>query len=84
MVFIAIHLIGAVPVMVNSALQPDNMLHCIEISEPKIILADAVSTNLLYEHREALDQMGRNNVWSFQDVSRLPMGHKMNVSPDIW
>jgi hypothetical protein len=66
--------------MVNSALQTDNMMHCIKISEPKIILADEVTADLLYHNREALIKLGRDNVYCFQDVSRLPMGHRMNVS----
>lgn len=60
--WVAIHLLGAVPVMVNCALQTDALLHCLKVTQPKIILADAPATNMLAENAGALDKMGCNEV----------------------
>jgi hypothetical protein len=67
-------------VLINTSLQVDNLAHCIKISEPKIILADAALTSVLYENRDRLATELRDNVFSIQDVSRLPMSHQMQVS----
>lgn len=69
--FIACHLVGAVPIMVNSALVMDSMIHCLKITHPKIILADAVSAVALAPYRAQLGKLGCGELVSWQGVGHL-------------
>lgn len=69
--FIAIHLVGAVPVMVNSALVMDSMIHCLKITHPKLILVDAVSAVALAPYRSQLRKVNCGPIVSWQPLTHL-------------
>lgn len=77
--FVAITLLGAVPVVVNAAVTPDSMLHCLRLTQPKVVLADAVSSATLSFRTEELAAGGVGPVFSWQDPAHLKKKKQINV-----
>lgn len=69
--WVACQLIGAVPVMVNSSLVMDSMIHCLKITHPKVIFCDAVSAVALAPHRSQLKAMNCGPIVSWQPLDHL-------------
>ncbi|TXT07380.1 hypothetical protein VHUM_03100 [Vanrija humicola] len=69
--WIAIHLVGAVPVMVNAALTPDAMIQCLEITHPTVVLADAQSADTLAPASDRLRKAGVGDVYSYHPNAHL-------------
>lgn len=65
----AIHLLGAVPVIVNAWIQPDALVHCLKLAKPMITLADPPSAAAYHPHRADLTASGVGEVRRFR--SRL-------------
>lgn len=63
----AIHLIGAVPVMVNSAVTPDSMAHCVRLARPSLVLADAISAVTLDKLKAELPDVKKIVSWQKTD-----------------
>lgn len=45
--FLAIHMIGAAPVIVNAATSVESLLHCLSLVKPHTVLTDSISAGLL-------------------------------------
>ncbi|KLT43707.1 acetyl-CoA synthetase-like protein [Cutaneotrichosporon oleaginosum] len=69
--WVAMHILGAVPVMVNAAVQPDSMVHCLRLTKPELVLADATSAFALADHVQALAEGGVGPLFSWQDTAHL-------------
>lgn len=69
--WVAIHILGGVPVMVNAAVQPDSMVHCLRLTKPQIVLADALSAVTLSKHTAELRAGGVGRVVSWQNTEHL-------------
>lgn len=69
--FIATHLIGAVPAMINCALVMDSMVHCLKTTHPKLILADAVSAVAIAPFRADLAKAGCGELVAWQSLEHL-------------
>lgn len=67
----AVHLIGAVPVMANAAIQPDSLVHCLRTARPRIVLCDAGSAATLSYHKEELAKAGVAEIFSWQNADHL-------------
>lgn len=61
-VWIACHLIGACPTIINSWVQPDALVHCLKLGKPVIVLADAKSANAVAPFHRELEQAGVGKV----------------------
>lgn len=77
--FTAINLLGAVPVVVNAAVQPDSMLHCLKLTQPKVILADAISSATLSFATDKLKEGGVGPVFSWQKPDHLKKKKHIDV-----
>ncbi len=69
--WVAIHALGAVPVMVNAAVQPDSMVHCLRLTKPQLVLADATSAFTLASYAQELKEGGVGPLVSWQDTAHL-------------
>lgn len=69
--WVAVHILGAVPVMVNAAVQPDSMVHCLRLTKPELVLADATSAFTLASHAQELKDGGVGPLVSWQDTAHL-------------
>ncbi|GMK59753.1 hypothetical protein CspeluHIS016_0803590 [Cutaneotrichosporon spelunceum] len=69
--WVAIHILGAVPVMVNAATQADSMAHCLRLTKPELVLADAVSALALSRVAQQLKDGGVGPLFSWQDTAHL-------------
>lgn len=67
----AVHLLGAVPVMVNAAIMPDSQVHCLKISKPAIVLCDATTAAVLSHHKVTLADAGIQQIYSWQSTDHL-------------
>lgn len=67
----AVHIIGAVPVMVNAATQPDSQVHCLKIARPAIVLCDAATAAALAPHQVTLADAGIQQIYSWQRTEHL-------------
>jgi acyl-CoA synthetase (AMP-forming)/AMP-acid ligase II len=85
--FVAIHLIGAVPVILNATLQPDSQLHCLSISQPKIVLVDARRAAVLGPLTPDLAEVGITEIYCWSGIGHLRANERAgikevgNVSP---
>jgi acyl-CoA synthetase (AMP-forming)/AMP-acid ligase II len=76
--WVAAHLLGAVPVMVNAAVVPDSMVHCLKLAQPLVVLADATSAATLSFQRQALAAAGVGEVVSWQNTDHLKTAGRVN------
>ncbi|BEJ16502.1 hypothetical protein CspHIS471_0511070 [Cutaneotrichosporon sp. HIS471] len=65
----AIQLLGAVPVMVNAALQAEPFTHCLNITNPVVVLCDAVSAVMFGKIQGQLKNVGP--AFSFNETAWL-------------
>lgn len=77
--FTAIGLLGAVPVVVNAAVTPDSMLHCLKLTQPKISVADAISAGTLSFMTDDLKKGGVGPIYSWQSVDHLKKKKHIDV-----
>jgi len=77
--WVATHLLGAVPVMVNAAVVPDSMVHCLKLTKPLVVLTDATTAATLSFHRQALADGGVTDIVSWQNTDHLKTGSKVDV-----
>lgn len=69
--WVAVHICGGVPVMVNAAVQPDSMVHCLKLTKPALVLADAISAVTLAKHASELKAGGVGSLVSWQNTAHL-------------
>lgn len=60
--WIALHLIGAVPTIINSWVQPEALVHCLKVGRPVLVLADAKSANAVAPYSKELKAAGVGQV----------------------
>lgn len=60
--FVAIHLIGAAPVIVNAATSVESLVHCLSLVKPHTVLADSITAGLLYPVEDKLKAAGVGEV----------------------
>ncbi|KAL1412055.1 hypothetical protein Q8F55_003052 [Vanrija albida] len=82
--WVAIHLAGGVPVMVNAALTPDALAHCLALTRPLVVLADAGSADTLAAAADGLRAAGVGQLFSYHPtraaVPRLDFA-RLDVPP---
>lgn len=79
--FVGCHLIGAVPVLLNSTLHPDAQLHCLALTEPEVVFVDANLANVLGGiGRAALKQKKVGEVYCWSSIAHLPAAVRHEVS----
>lgn len=69
--WVAVHLIGAVPTIINSWVQPDALVHCLKVSKPVIVLADAKSADAVAPFAAELKGAGVGPVLSWSTMKHL-------------
>ncbi|BEI93520.1 uncharacterized protein CcaverHIS019_0511480 [Cutaneotrichosporon cavernicola] len=69
--WVAIHALGAVPVMVNAATQADSMAHCLKLTKPELVLCDATTAVALSSLAGQLKEGGVGPLYSWQDTTHL-------------
>lgn len=60
--FVAVHLLGAVPVLLNSTLHPGQQAHCLTITKPDLILVDGKLAEQIVPVAKRLAAKGYNIV----------------------
>lgn len=74
--FVAIQLLGAVTVMVNAAVKPDSMAHCLNLVKPVVILADGPCSSSITLIQDELKDCGKvrgDRLYEFTKVlTRVP------------
>lgn len=63
--FIATHLVGGVPVCLNSTLMQDVQIHCLSLAKPKVVLVDANDYEVLKPVEGKLAEKGVGKVYSW-------------------
>ncbi|KAL1405725.1 hypothetical protein Q8F55_007395 [Vanrija albida] len=71
-VFVAVHLIGAVPVLLNNGLHIAAQVHCLALTQPLITLVDDQVAAQLAPVLPELKAKGVNNVWAWGTLAHLP------------
>lgn len=69
--FIAVYLAGACPVLLNSTLQPDAQIHCLTLTEPKLVLVDSKDAEVLAPHAGVLRERGVGRIYCWSSVRHL-------------
>ncbi|BEJ15421.1 hypothetical protein CspHIS471_0500260 [Cutaneotrichosporon sp. HIS471] len=70
--FCGIHLIGAVPVMLNATLTADTQLHCLGLTKPKLTLVDQHSGMIIGPIAEQLKGRGVGPTYCYDKIGHLP------------
>lgn len=71
--FCGIHLIGAVPVLLNATLQPEAQLHCLGLTKPKVTLVDQLCATTLGPLAAELKARGVGPTYSWDRTEHLPV-----------
>jgi acyl-CoA synthetase (AMP-forming)/AMP-acid ligase II len=79
--FIATHLIGAVPVLLNSTLHTASQLACLGIARPALVLVDSRLASNLGTHKVELERMGVGRVYCWSGYGRLSPASRVGVIP---
>lgn len=69
--FIACHLIGAVPVLLNNGLHVDASVHCLNLTKPELVIVDDAMANQLGPNAGKLKEKGVGPVWCWTSVRHL-------------
>lgn len=77
--FIAVFLAGACPVLLNSTLQPDVQIHCLSLTQPKIVLVDSKAAEMLGPIGGVLAEKGVGRIYCWSGVQHLSSQVQSNV-----
>lgn len=89
--FIAAHLIGAVPVCLNSTLTQEVQIHCLALAQPKVVLVDEQDAKVLKPVQGKLKEKGVGQVFSWDDytfkaspqsIDKVKRGEGYNIEPE--
>ncbi|BEI81486.1 hypothetical protein CcaverHIS002_0206460 [Cutaneotrichosporon cavernicola] len=81
-VWVALHLLGAVPTIINSWVQPDALVHCLTLSKPVLVLADAKSADAVAPYSAELKAAGVGPIMAWSTMEHLT--HKDHPVVDLW
>ncbi len=81
-VWVACHLLGSVPTIINSWVQPDALVHCLTLSKPVLVLADAVSADAVAPFAAQLKAGGVGPIMAWSTMEHLT--HKDHPVVDLW
>ncbi|GMK56052.1 hypothetical protein CspeluHIS016_0211080 [Cutaneotrichosporon spelunceum] len=70
--YCGIHLIGAVPVMLNATLTADTQLHCLGLTKPKLTLVDQHSGVIIGPLAAQLQALGVGPTYCYDKIGHLP------------
>lgn len=71
MTWVALHLIGAVPTIINSWVQPDALVHCLKTGKPVLVLADAKSADAVAPFASELRAAGVGPILAWSTMSHV-------------
>lgn len=80
--WVAAHLLGAVPAIINSWVQPDALVHCLKLSKPVLVLADAKSADAVAPYAKELAAAGVGPIMAWSTMEHLT--HKDHPRVDLW
>ncbi|BEJ12183.1 hypothetical protein CspHIS471_0206430 [Cutaneotrichosporon sp. HIS471] len=81
-VWVALHLLGAVPAIINSWVQPDALVHCLTLSKPVLVLADAKSADAVAPYSAELKAGGVGPILAWSTMEHLT--YKDHPVVDLW
>lgn len=70
--FCGVHLIGAVPVLLNATLQPEAQLHCLGLTKPRLTLVDQLCGSTLGPLAADIAALGVGPTYSWDSTAHLP------------
>ncbi|KLT38725.1 acetyl-CoA synthetase-like protein [Cutaneotrichosporon oleaginosum] len=79
--FIALHLIGAVPVLLNNGLHVDATVHCLKLTKPELVIVDDAMANQLGPVAASLKGKGVGPIWCWTSLGHLSAQARANVTP---
>lgn len=82
--WVAAHILGSCPVMLNSHLQMDAQLHCLGVTEPKLVLADDVLSEELGKVTNELRKRNVGPVYCWSSIAHLSKEAKAGVKELPW
>ncbi|TXT07528.1 hypothetical protein VHUM_03248 [Vanrija humicola] len=77
--FVAAHLLGAVPVLLNSTLHPGQQAHCLTITKPDIILVDGKLAEQITPVAARLAAKGHNIIFSWSPIDHIPTPKRAGI-----
>ncbi|KAL1413244.1 hypothetical protein Q8F55_000998 [Vanrija albida] len=80
--FIAVHLLGAVPVLLNCTLTSKPQIHCLQLAQPKITLVDPDVAAVIGVHKAELKRRGVTNIYCWSSTDHLPRKARVPINPD--
>ncbi|GMK58062.1 hypothetical protein CspeluHIS016_0500940 [Cutaneotrichosporon spelunceum] len=78
--FIAVHLLGAVPVLLNNGLHVDASVHCLALVQPDLVIVDDAMANQLGPVAATLKDKGVGPVWCWTSKASLSVAARANVT----
>ncbi|BEI82218.1 hypothetical protein CcaverHIS002_0300860 [Cutaneotrichosporon cavernicola] len=78
--FIALHLLGAVPVLLNNGLHVDASVHCLALVKPELVIVDDAMANQLGPIASTLKDKGVGPVWCWTSLGHLSSAARANVT----
>jgi acyl-CoA synthetase (AMP-forming)/AMP-acid ligase II len=78
--FLALHLLGAVPVLLNNGLHVDATVHCLSLTKPELVIVDDAMANQLGPVAGALKDKGVGPVWCWTSLGHLSPAARANVT----
>ncbi|BEJ16856.1 hypothetical protein CspHIS471_0602570 [Cutaneotrichosporon sp. HIS471] len=78
--FVAVNLLGAVPVCLNSTLVKDAQIHCLSLTKPKVVLADQKDAQVLSPIRNELKAAGVGPLYSWDNLDHLPVDARVGFT----
>ncbi|BEI96387.1 hypothetical protein CcaverHIS631_0113360 [Cutaneotrichosporon cavernicola] len=77
--WLAVHLLGAVPVLLNDLLTDDAQTHCLGITTPKLVLVDEELAGKVGRLRAELSKRNVGAVYCWSSVDHLPPAARAGV-----
>ncbi|WOO76932.1 3-[(3aS,4S,7aS)-7a-methyl-1,5-dioxo-octahydro-1H-inden-4-yl]propanoyl:CoA ligase [Vanrija pseudolonga] len=84
--FLAVHLLGGVPVLLNGTLTSKPQIHCLQIAQPKITLVDEHVASIIGVHKAEMKRRGITNLYCWSSTDHLPRKARLpelgEINPD--
>ncbi|WOO80581.1 3-[(3aS,4S,7aS)-7a-methyl-1,5-dioxo-octahydro-1H-inden-4-yl]propanoyl:CoA ligase [Vanrija pseudolonga] len=77
--FVAVHLLGAVPVLLNSTLHPGQQAHCLTITKPDLILVDGKLAEQIVPVAKRLSAKGYNIIFAWSSIAHIPASNRAGI-----
>ncbi|KAL1411738.1 hypothetical protein Q8F55_002704 [Vanrija albida] len=78
--FIAVHLLGGVPVLLNSTLHPGQQAHCLTITRPEIILVDGKLAVQIVPVAKRLAARNQHIIFSWSSIAHIPAAQRAGIA----